>query len=108
MAARLRDVWGSYRKAALLTAAIFVVAITVAFAWAKWKPHSVFAFAPWIQLTSGAFFLSAVLGVLGSKIATWRGQSPAEKFDIRAFYVLNCVGMFLVFTSSAALLFAGR
>jgi hypothetical protein len=62
-------------------------------------------YGPWVQLLSGAFFLWAVLALLGWKIQTWEGQTPAEKLNRWAFRVLNCVGMFFLFVSSSALIF---
>ena len=72
---------------------------------ARCSAGSVLSYGPWVQLLSGALFLWAVLALLGWEIQTWKGQTPAEELNKWAFRVLNCIGMFLLFASSAALIF---
>jgi len=108
MAESIKKIFYNTLKAGGVTVLLFLLGIVIGYFWTKYSHKSVIKYAPWIQLSSGAFILWSVLGKLGWEIQTWKGESPAEKWNKWIFRVLNCIGMFFLFISSSALLFAGR
>ena len=100
----MMKVMRSYRDAGLHSLAVFALGMLIGWLWSVSCPTSVPEFAPWLQVASAFFFLWSVLGVLGWRIQTYGGQSRAERWNFRAFRLLNCLGMFLLWVSSCALL----
>lgn len=99
-----RKVFRSLFDAGILTLAVLACGFVAGWLWAIRCPNSVRTAARWLQIFSGAFFLWSVLGLLGFEIQTYRGETGPEKLNKRVFQVLNCVGMFLLFGSSFALI----
>lgn len=97
----------SYGISALVTLLLLGAGIGVGYLWFLEYPDSVSVWGNWLQLISGAFFLSGVLGLLGWEIQSWKGGTPVETLDTVIFKSLHCTGMFILFTSSAALIFVG-
>jgi TRAP-type C4-dicarboxylate transport system permease small subunit len=56
-------------------------------------------FMRFLRLITATFFATAVLGRSGWDIQTWRGTSPAEKWNKKIFRVLYIFGFFLLVLS---------
>ena len=108
MEEKLKKVLHNYCIAGIVASVVVALGILAGYFWAGYCPNSVNTFARWIQLGSGALFLWGVLGLLGWEIRTWGGKSPQEKLDVWIYRILHCLGMFLLFASSAALIFSGN
>lgn len=95
-------------RASVLTMITLVLGIIVGWIWGTQGSEAAIGFANWVQILSGAFFLWAVLMVLGWEIQTWGGLSQAEKWERRLLEWSNSLGMFLLFSSSFAILFHAK
>ena len=104
MAQRVSKVIRSLVIAGAVSVALLMAGVGFGKAWANCCVASVLRYGPWVQLLSGAFFLWAVLALLGWEIQTFGGTTPAERINKWVFRVLNCIGMFLLFASSSALI----
>ena len=56
-------------------------------------------FLRWMRVATASLFAAATLGRCGWRIVTWGGESPAEKWDARAFRWLYIVGFALLVLS---------
>ncbi len=106
MAATKREVLTHWGKAGIASLVALLGGLGTGWLWAtKFRSYILIgSVAPWVQLASGAFFLWCVLGLLGWKIQTWHGDSPAEQLNVRLLWALNVIGMYALFTSSSALI----
>lgn len=100
---RVLFMWSKQGVIVLLTTALGFV---VGWLWATYfnRLVPVETFAPWGQAFSGMFFLWTALGIFG-EILTYNGDSPAEQLNMRILQALACLGMFVLFACSFAMLF---
>lgn len=101
-------VYKSYGKSGLITVVLLGVGIGLGYLWFVEHPSSVGLWGRWLQFISGALILCAVLGKLGWRFQSYDENTPAEKHNRWVFSILHCAGMFVLFTSSAALIFIGE
>jgi len=101
----MKDVFSQWANAFFVTASIFGISILAGRFWATRRPEAVKKYAPWMQLIGGALILWTVYGVMGHEIDMYVGDIIPKRVNTGFFYILNGIGMLLIFLSSSALIF---